>query len=442
MTSDKVIRNYLIIAGLYTLSASLIWGVNTLFLLDAGLDIFEVFIANAVFTAGMALFEIPTGVLADTRGRRASFLLSVVTLAIGTIGYVSVARFGGGLLWFSLMSVVLGLGFTFYSGAVEAWLVDALNSTGFDGQLDGVFARGGLVTGAAMLVGTVGGGLLGDVDLALPFVVRAVLLGLLFFAAYLGMHDIGYQPRALEWRLIPEEMRLVAKDSLKFGWKNPNMRLIMVMGLVQGSFFVWAWYAWQPYLLELLGRDAVWVAGVVAALISLSMMAGNSLVEYLTRFCGQRSTLMLWASGVWTAAMILLGVVHSFWVALVLLLIAMVAFGVNQPVRQAFIHRSIPSEQRATIVSFDSMLTSLGGIGGQSGLGYLAQVRSIGSGYVTGGLVTGLALPVLFALRRRRAPADSFAGQAAGQDGASAVQGLPPVAAVDSAASPPLPPPD
>ena len=76
MSPSRVIRSYLVISGIFTLSASLIWGINTLFLLDAGLTIFEVFVANAAFTAAMALFEIPTGVVADTRGRRASFLLS------------------------------------------------------------------------------------------------------------------------------------------------------------------------------------------------------------------------------------------------------------------------------------------------------------------------------------------------------------------------------
>jgi hypothetical protein len=65
-SSARVVRAYLAISGLFTLSASVIWGVNTLFLLDAGLDIFEVFIANAAFTAGMFIFEIPTGVVADT----------------------------------------------------------------------------------------------------------------------------------------------------------------------------------------------------------------------------------------------------------------------------------------------------------------------------------------------------------------------------------------
>jgi MFS family permease len=114
-------------------------------------------------------------VLADTRGRRASFLLSVVVLSLGTLAYVAMSFMGGTLLLFCLASVVMGLGFTFYSGAVEAWLVDGLNATGYQGDLDGVFAQGSIVTGAAMLVGTIGGGVLGTLDIAIPFVGRAAL---------------------------------------------------------------------------------------------------------------------------------------------------------------------------------------------------------------------------------------------------------------------------
>src|SRR5688572_31556890 len=103
MTDPKsVIRSYLVITGIFTASASLIWGIDTLFLLEAGLSIFEVFIANCAFTAAMALLEVPTGVVADTRGRRASFLLSELTLALGTLAYVAVELIDGGLLLFCL----------------------------------------------------------------------------------------------------------------------------------------------------------------------------------------------------------------------------------------------------------------------------------------------------------------------------------------------------
>ncbi|HEX5948844.1 MAG TPA: MFS transporter, partial [Actinomycetota bacterium] len=109
MEAQRIIRTYLVITALFTLSASLIWGINTLFLLDAGLSIFEVFVANAAFTAAMALFEVPTGVVADTRGRRISFLLSAAVLAVGTLAYVGVAAIGGGVILFSLAGVILGL---------------------------------------------------------------------------------------------------------------------------------------------------------------------------------------------------------------------------------------------------------------------------------------------------------------------------------------------
>lgn len=141
MTSARIIRNYQMLAGIYTLAASLIWGVNTLFLLDAGLSIGEVFVANAVFSAGMVLFEILTGVVADTVGRRASYLLSIVVLAGTTVLYLIAAQAEAGVGAFAAVSLVMGLGFTFYSGALEAWLVDALHSVGMEGDLDRVFAR-------------------------------------------------------------------------------------------------------------------------------------------------------------------------------------------------------------------------------------------------------------------------------------------------------------
>ena len=184
LTSRRVLAGYFTLAGLYTLSAALIWGVNTLFLLDAGLSFFEVFVANAAFSAGMVVFEIPTGVVADTLGRRVSFLLSVSVLGVTTLLYVGLAQVEAGVVAFALVSVLMGLGFTFYSGAMEAWLVDALAATGYRGLLDRVFARGQQITGAAMLVGTVGGGLLGQVDLSLPYVVRSALLAAVFVVAY------------------------------------------------------------------------------------------------------------------------------------------------------------------------------------------------------------------------------------------------------------------
>jgi MFS family permease len=429
--SAAIIRNYLIIAGLYTLSASVIWGVNTLFLLDAGLNIFGVFIANAVFTGSMALFEIPTGVLADTRGRRVSFLFSVVTLCLGTLGYVGVAATGGSLLYFSLMSVVLGLGFTFYSGATEAWLVDALKATDYPDELDRVFARGSMVSGAAMFIGSIGGGLLGSLDLSIPFLVRAGLLAVVFVIAYFTMHDLGFTPHDTKLTELPTEMRKIAQASIAYGWQEFPVRLLIIASAIQTFFLYWAFYAWPPYFLDLLGQDLTWVAGVIAALISLAMVAGNSLVEWFTRYCGKRTTLLLWAVGVQTVATIGVGLAGSFWLAVALFLIVMATTGVWQPVKQAYMHQIIPSEQRATVVSFESLVGTGSSVFGQVGLGRLSQTQSIPFSYVVAGLTTALTLPAIVVLRRLGQPADIIVGTA-GKKGACAAQGLPSVSGVDT----------
>lgn len=426
-TPRDVIRSYLVIAGIYTLSASLIWGVNTLFLLDAGLNIAGVFIANAAFTAGMVVFEIPTGVLADTSGRRMSFLLSVVVIALATVGYVLIGEMGGGLLAFCVMSVFLGLGFTFYSGAVEAWLVDALDATGFDEELDHIFARGAMITGGAMLIGSILGGVLGSFDLALPYIGRAILLGIVFVFAYRTMFDLGYEPRALELSRIPAEMKQLAQSSIKYGWQEPQIKLLMMMAFIQSGFMIWAFYAWQPYFLDLYGDpDAIWIAGIIAALLSISMMIGNAIVEYVIRFCGKRTTLMLWSVGIFSVCMLGVGLTSSFWVAVPLFLTAMVTTGVMRPVRQTYIHHIIPSHQRASVLSVDAMFSSGGGIVNQVGLGQVAQQVGIAEGYIIGGVTTSVGLPLMWLLRRYGGEADIIVGTA-NTKGARSTQNLAPV---------------
>ena len=431
-STRRILTGYFVLSGLYTLSAAAIWGVNTLFLLDAGLSFFEVFLANAAFSAGMVLFEVPTGVVADTLGRRVSFLLSLVVLAVTTLLYVALAEVDAGVVAFAVVSVLMGLGFTFYSGAMEAWLVDALAVTGHHGPLDAIFARGQQITGAAMLVGTVGGGLLGQIDLSLPYLVRSGLLVAVFAIAYAVMHDIGFTPRRVTVTELPSAVARNARDGVAYGWAQRPLRLLMLASFFQLGFSMWAFYASQPYMLDLLGSDAVWIAGLVTAGIALSTIAGNQLVEVLSRRCGRRTTLLLGAATVETAAAVALGVVSSFWLALPALLLIMGASGVTSPVRQAYLHQVVPSDKRATVVSFDSMISNTGGVGGQVGLGALGESRSVGAAFVAGGIVTGLALPLLGRVRAIGGAPDRILGTKAGVDSPCAASGLPAVAAIET----------
>src|SRR5918999_2307352 len=260
-----------------TLAASFIWGINTIFLLDAGLSNLEAFGANAFYTAGMVLFEVPTGIVADTVGRRASYLLGTVTLTASTLLYVLLWQLEAPFWQWALVSMLLGLGFTFFSGAVEAWLVDALNATGFRGELEAVFGRGQMVSGAAMLTGSVAGGFIAQqTSLGVPFVLRGVILAVMFAVAFRLMHDVGFTPADRDRPLAG--MRTVAAASIDHGWRVPAVKWLMVESLFTGGVAVYGFYALQPYLLELYGDPhAYQIAGLSAAIVAGAQMLGGVL---------------------------------------------------------------------------------------------------------------------------------------------------------------------
>lgn len=401
-SENKIIITYLIISGLFTLSASLIWGINTLFLLKAGMNIFQVFVVNAIYSASMALFEIPTGVFADTLGRRTSFLASTLVLMFGTLGYVFAASIKDNFWLFGIMSIILGLAYTFYSGAVEAWLVDALKATGYAKELDGVFSKGSMVSNIAMLVGTTAGGALGTLSLSIPYIVRAIMQLFVFVIAFFLMQDIGYNKKELKLKNIPTEMKRIGKESINYGVKNLSIRYLMIVSFIFSSFMMWGWYAWQPYFLKLYGNtNAVWIAGVISAALALSEALGNLVIGIINSKFKRRTSMMFIFYGIQALSIIAIGFANSFWIAVGSFLCFSFTVGSIMPIKQSYLHKLIPSEQRATIVSFDSLVGSSGSVIGQVGYGYLSEKISIGSGYIVGGFVNILILPVLILLKRR-----------------------------------------
>jgi MFS family permease len=402
----RIQRAYLILLLGNTLAASFIWGINTLFLLDAGLSNFEAFAANAFYTVGMVVFEIPTGVVADSVGRRASYLLGTVTLVVSTVLYW--------LLWFwsspfwawAAVSMLLGLGFTFFSGAVEAWLVDALRASGYTGQLEPVFSRGLIVSGAAMLLGSIAGGVIAEAtDLGVPFLLRAAVLVAMFLVAFRVMHDVGFTPDRSERPVAA--IRTLFRSSIKNGLGNPPVRWIMIAAPFSAGISFYVFYALQPYLLELWGdEEAYSIAGLAAAIVAGAEIAGGLLAPFVRRLFRKRTTTIILAGAVSAVLLLCLGLTRNFWVALLLLTVWGVAFALSGPVRQAYINDLIPSRQRATVLSFDSLIGNAGGVVVQPPLGRVADVAGYPASLVVAGVINAAALPFLYLSRRQNAPAD------------------------------------
>jgi MFS family permease len=405
-TSRAIERTYYTLVLGNTLAASLIWGINTIFLLDAGLTNLEAFAANAFFAAGMLLFEVPTGVVADVWGRRASFLLGTVTLAVTTVMYVLLWHVEAHFVLWALVSLLLGLGFTFFSGATEAWLVDGLRATAFEGPLESVLARGQVIGGVAMLGGSVAGGYLAQVtNLGVPFVLRAVILAAMFAVAFGLMHDIGFTPRR-GGRPLPE-MRRIFHSSVDQGLRVPAVRYLMLAAPFTGGVALYVFYALQPYLLDLYGNDhAYGIAGLAAAIVAGAQILGGMAATGIRKLFRRRTSALLTAEVLSAVSLVLVGLSNSFWVVIGLVVVWGLLFAATMPIRQAYINDQIPSEQRATILSFDSLMASSGGVAAQPVLGRVADVWGYPASYVVSGGLTALAVPFLYRSRRQNVRAD------------------------------------
>jgi MFS family permease len=406
-SSTSIQRTYLLLMLGNTLAASFIWGINTIFLLDAGLSNLEAFAANAFFTAGMVLFEVPTGIVADTVGRRASYLLGTLTLSISTLLYVLLWQVEAPFWQWAVVSALIGLGFTFFSGAVEAWLVDALTATGFTGNLETVFGRGQIVTGAGMLTGSVAGGFIAQqASLGLPFVIRAVILIVMFVAAFRLMHDVGFTPEKGGRPLA--EMRKIASASIDYGWRVPAVKWLMVEALFTGGVGIYAFYALQPYLLELYGDPTAYqIAGLAAAIVAGAQILGGIAAPRIRGLFHRRTSALIAMAGLSTITLGLVGTIENFWAVVGLTTVWALLFAATMPIRQTYINGMIPSRQRATILSFDSMMTSTGGVWTQPVLGRAADAWGYAPSYLISAGITIFAIPFLALSRRQNAPADT-----------------------------------
>jgi MFS family permease len=171
---------------------------------------------------------------------------------------------------------------------------------------------------------------------------------------------------------------------------------------------IYVFYALQPFLLELFGDPRAYsIAGLAAAIVAGAQVVGGWLAPTLRRLVRKRTTVLVATSALGGLILMALGFTRLFWVALLLLTLWALVTAAATPVRQAYLNDMISSKQRATVLSFDSLMGSSGGIVVQPLMGRAADVYGYPLSLTMSGLIELFAVPFLLASRRRRSPADT-----------------------------------
>ena len=138
-----------------------------------------------------------------------------------------------------------------------------------------------------------------------------------------------------------------------------------------------------------------------------SQIVGGILAPFARKLFKKRTTVLILSTAIGVALLLGLGFTTSFWIALVILTIWGIASSIDDPIRRAYMNGLIPSSARATVLSFESLMGNVGGIGIQPALGRVADLSGYAFSLVVGGVISAVAVPFIALSRAQKSPADT-----------------------------------
>jgi MFS family permease len=375
-----IIRTFWIVWGIREFSMSFFATTYVLFLLSRGLNLLEANLVNTVFFITLFLFEIPTGVVADVYGRKASTVISYLLLGMGTGIYFFADSF-----WAcALAEAISAIGMTFATGAFDAWLVDELKYHGYEGKTQWIFSRGQQIGKITGLVSAMIGSWLGSVNLAIPWIASGLSLIIGGLLAIVLMREQSFQRRPYSMIAGWREMGLTFKAGLSYVKQSTAIRFLIVMGLVQSFSVMAANMQWTPWFSGLLKGSSQ--LGFIWWGIAIAIVFGSELANRISKTSLSEKQALIATNIAIGIGIALAALWQNFAVGISIFLFHELFRGMYKPLKDAYLNANIPSEQRATLISFDAMAFHVGGAVGSVVSGWLANSYGIPTAWMVSGL--------------------------------------------------------
>lgn len=374
-------RVYLFIEFAASAAFSMMFVVTSLYeAAIAGLTPLQLVLVGTAVEASIFIFEVPTGVVADAFSRRLSLIIGYLLMGVGFL----VEGLFPAFLPILLAQVIWGLGYTFTSGATQAWITDEIGEE----PANRLFLRAARVGLFASLIGMGAAALVGSQNAALPLQVGAVFVMLIGVVLIFIMPETHFTPLPREDRNTWQHMEHTFTQGWKVVRSSPRLMSIAGVGLFYGLYSEGFDRLWVKHLLDnfdlpvLFGSNEVAFFAALRMAGTLAAIAGLRFVEKRVDTGSPQASLaigraMLWVTGGISLSILLFAQSPVLAVSLALYLIVYLLRNTTYPLYSAWINQKLDPQVRATVHSMFGQVDAIGQIGGGPGVALIARFFSV-----------------------------------------------------------------
>jgi len=366
MAKDKI-RIYTATRFFTSFAFGTILPVYVLYFRHYQINLFQIALLAAIFEASILFFEMPTGLLADIYGRRISVVLSSLVSLISGLIFIFFPFLAG----FVVAGVIGGLGETLRSGALEAWLVDSLKHEGKEEKLKYAFARGTKFKTAGNLSGLILGGYLASVNMKLVWVPFTIA----FFILCLSLIRKMKEEYAIEKKvseIIIFKFSETIRQSLNVLKAQKLILALILLSLFSEFSFETISQFWQVHFDENLFIPTQYFGWILAIASILTILFIDKVTTLSERFIHEISSLII-LEFLFLVSLLLVALTVSPLLAVIFFILLQAFRNFKEPIFLDLYNKRIPSQQRATLLSFQSLVGSGGEVLAALCIGMVAQ---------------------------------------------------------------------
>lgn len=386
-------KTYLLFSAITAMCFSLVATVMIVYHIEiVHLNPLQLILVGTTLELACFIFEIPTGIVADVYSRKLSIVIGGVLTGVGFILEGSISSF----VFVLVAQIVWGLGSTFISGSLEAWIAEEEKNK----DLDEIYIKGAQAGQIGAFIGIVLSTVIANFSVRLPIIVSGVLFIILALFLWLYMPENNFKPSAPGDLNTFKKMVYTFKSGLKFVKSKSIIMILLAVTLFYGlssegydrlsnAHFL------QDTTLPKLGNlsSVTWfgifgILGMILSFIVMHFMAKNLKNEDNRK----NGKLLLCINILYISSMLIFALTRNFSLMLIAYLATNTFRIINEPIFSAWLNGHIDDNSRATVLSINGQMNSLGQILGGPIIGIIAINISVSIGIVCTSL---LVAPVL-----------------------------------------------